>query len=309
MNARKTSAAAFLALLATLAWAQKNPCPPGSSEKTLTLTAGQADQFKLPTEPTSRRPELDGRYERWIDFDETRTIAPLGHSFQLAQIPCNMLSGSLRFSAMPLGKAGLQATIALGFDGKTFLVTRSLSELSGGRWSAGSATSFTLDLAQLGLLELIRQTGVLDVQFLDASVDQMQLDLVYCEFTDCNHNCVPDAEDIAKGTSKDLNRNGIPDECEQLLPGLVCPGTIVVIAGNDCCGTVTLTPTVTGVEGEYRLVNNIDPKQLGTLVWCFPLGSTTVTFTLEGTGGAPITCVTTVIVIDRRGPIIMPVLQ
>ncbi len=309
MNARKTSAAAILVLLTTLAWAQSVPCPPGSTQKTLTLTAGQADQFRLPTEPTSRRPELDGRYDSWIEFDESRSVAPLGHSFQLTKIPCNILSASLRFSAMPLGKEGLQATIALGYDGKGFLVTRTLNELSGGKWTAGRATSFTLDLAQLGLLELIRQTGVLDVQFLGASVDYLQMDLIYCEFTDCNNNCVPDTEDIAKGTSKDLNRNGIPDECEALQPGLVCPGTIVVIAGSDCCGTVTLTPTVTGVEGEYRLLNDIDPNQLGPFIWCFPLGSTTVTFTLEVPGQAPITCVTTVIVIDRRGPVIMPVLQ
>jgi len=33
---------------------------------------------------------------------------------------------------------------------------------------------------------------------------------------DCNHNGVPDAEDIASGTSTDLNQDGIPDECEGL---------------------------------------------------------------------------------------------
>ena len=32
--------------------------------------------------------------------------------------------------------------------------------------------------------------------------------------SDCNENGVPDATDIAKGTSKDCNLNGIPDECE-----------------------------------------------------------------------------------------------
>ncbi|HET7433884.1 MAG TPA: hypothetical protein VFN10_04130, partial [Thermoanaerobaculia bacterium] len=33
---------------------------------------------------------------------------------------------------------------------------------------------------------------------------------------DCNGNGVPDAEDIANGTSLDLNGNGAPDECEAL---------------------------------------------------------------------------------------------
>ncbi len=33
-------------------------------------------------------------------------------------------------------------------------------------------------------------------------------------FNDCNCNSVPDADDIATGTSPDVNGNGIPDECE-----------------------------------------------------------------------------------------------
>ena len=36
---------------------------------------------------------------------------------------------------------------------------------------------------------------------------------------DCNNNGVPDATDIALGTSKDCNNNGIPDECERRCPG------------------------------------------------------------------------------------------
>ncbi len=32
--------------------------------------------------------------------------------------------------------------------------------------------------------------------------------------SDCNENGVPDATDIANGTSKDCNSNGVPDECE-----------------------------------------------------------------------------------------------
>jgi hypothetical protein len=31
---------------------------------------------------------------------------------------------------------------------------------------------------------------------------------------DCNGNWRLDACDIAAGTSRDLNRNGVPDECE-----------------------------------------------------------------------------------------------
>jgi hypothetical protein len=34
-------------------------------------------------------------------------------------------------------------------------------------------------------------------------------------FSDCNHNGIEDAIDIAFGTSSDVDRNGIPDECEE----------------------------------------------------------------------------------------------
>ena len=36
-------------------------------------------------------------------------------------------------------------------------------------------------------------------------------------FPDCNGNGVDDADDIAGGTSEDLDENGIPDECEDTL--------------------------------------------------------------------------------------------
>ncbi len=41
---------------------------------------------------------------------------------------------------------------------------------------------------------------------------------------DCNDNDIPDEEDIAAGTSEDLNTNGVPDECEQpaILSGRSC---------------------------------------------------------------------------------------
>ena len=35
-------------------------------------------------------------------------------------------------------------------------------------------------------------------------------------FPDCNCNGVPDADDIARGRSDDVNGNGVPDECETL---------------------------------------------------------------------------------------------
>ena len=49
---------------------------------------------------------------------------------------------------------------------------------------------------------------------------------------DCNHNGVPDATDVAGGTSLDCNGDGRPDECEY--PG--CTG--IVLGDFDCNGTV-----------------------------------------------------------------------
>ena len=35
---------------------------------------------------------------------------------------------------------------------------------------------------------------------------------------DCNGNGIEDGVDIGNGTSLDLNRNGVPDECEAVAP-------------------------------------------------------------------------------------------
>jgi hypothetical protein len=54
--------------------------------------------------------------------------------------------------------------------------------------------------------------------------------------TDCNHNGVDDSIDIANGTSKDVNHDGIPDECEFTIKDF-CNGTGVDNGGVDCpCG-------------------------------------------------------------------------
>jgi hypothetical protein len=42
---------------------------------------------------------------------------------------------------------------------------------------------------------------------------------------DCNSNAVEDSQDIANGTSLDVNASGIPDECEQLTVTLPLEGT------------------------------------------------------------------------------------
>lgn len=66
-------------------------------------------------------------------------------------------------------------------------------------------------------------------------------------FDDCNCNGVPDADDLAQGTSTDANSNAIPDECEDLgtpfCLGVGCP------CGNDdpAAGCVNSTGSGAGL--------------------------------------------------------------
>lgn len=43
------------------------------------------------------------------------------------------------------------------------------------------------------------------------------------DWNDCNQNGVEDAVDIAYGTSADLDRNGVPDECQNLASEVAAP--------------------------------------------------------------------------------------
>lgn len=68
-------------------------------------------------------------------------------------------------------------------------------------------------------------------------------------FSDCNSNAVDDAEDIANGTSQDVNANGQPDECELgaatwRFRGTAAGGAVsVTLAGfSDTC-TVSISTT------------------------------------------------------------------
>jgi len=54
---------------------------------------------------------------------------------------------------------------------------------------------------------------------------------------DCNNNGVPDADDIANGTSSDCNANGVPDECEPDCNGNGLPDDCDIADGApDCNG-------------------------------------------------------------------------
>lgn len=66
---------------------------------------------------------------------------------------------------------------------------------------------------------------------------------------DCNRNGIPDDEDIATGTSPDLDGNGVPDECEQPGPPSTCTGLIPTLTGWG----IALLVLILGLAGMVRL--------------------------------------------------------
>ncbi len=59
--------------------------------------------------------------------------------------------------------------------------------------------------------------------------------------TDCNHNGLPDDEDIAQGTSHDYNGDGTPDECQTLTPPAITeqPASLTVCPNSPATFSVT----------------------------------------------------------------------
>ncbi len=51
---------------------------------------------------------------------------------------------------------------------------------------------------------------------------------------DCNSNCIPDADDIAAGTSADCDANGIPDECEDCTGNGLANACDIAAGALDC---------------------------------------------------------------------------
>jgi hypothetical protein len=79
--------------------------------------------------------------------------------------------------------------------------------------------------------QFIRSTGANGTP---GSPDEDYQVLLYVASTkDCNNNNVPDDADIANGTSHDTNLDGIPDECQNLGPGV--PFCIPGVGGVMAC--------------------------------------------------------------------------
>lgn len=67
---------------------------------------------------------------------------------------------------------------------------------------------------------------------------------------DCNNNGVLDSIDIANGTSLDRNRNGVPDECEEVSTGFCSPG---VVNSTGLSGGIFATGSAAAVDEDLQL--------------------------------------------------------
>jgi glucose/arabinose dehydrogenase len=93
---------------------------------------------------------------------------------------------------------------------------------------------------------------------------------------DCNDNGVPDADDVASGTSSDCNRNGIPDECDIASLGDCnrngipddCDATILVTTdfNNGSTAPFVANGSTRINAGSVRLVGAEQNDTIGTLI-------------------------------------------
>ncbi len=127
----------------------------------------------------------------------------------------------------------------------------SYSTDSGINWSTNTPVSPVFD-STLGLAGAQRTIG----EYFDMSSDNGGVDIAYAAtfngeqdiyylrigLRDCNGNGIPDADDIAAGTSEDCNGNEYPDECEPDCNGngLTDPCEITGGVAQDCDGDALL---------------------------------------------------------------------
>ncbi len=75
--------------------------------------------------------------------------------------------------------------------------------------------------------QLAKATAILEQHQIDWSFSTLGKGTMNNQlFDDCNCNDVPDAEDIATGTSLDVNQNGTPDECEAIGTSYCTPAVV-----------------------------------------------------------------------------------
>ena len=185
----------------------------------------------FPSEPGARRPELvpygppawDSTYARWryksasptdaVDWDDAPTTA--------ACDTCNVNvwgGPNGRIVASKLGDV---------FEGCSDWPRVMLSPRSVPAWDADGAWT-----AGFG-----------------AGIDELTIEALAAydnAMTDCNGNGVPDAEDVALGTSMDVDGDGIPDECEAAR--IVLADSLVVTCPAGDLGSVVVTANLAGIS-------------------------------------------------------------
>ncbi|MBI5764155.1 MAG: HYR domain-containing protein [Planctomycetes bacterium] len=124
---------------------------------------------------------------------------------------------------------------------------------------------------------------------------------------DCNSNGSPDSTDISSNTSRDCDRNTVPDECESGVPTLVqCAGEIVVAADENGAGVVPdLTHLLVAVDSctpANQLQSSQDvaagtPLSLGTPV--------SIMLTVADADANTVQCSSSVTMIDATPPLLV----
>jgi hypothetical protein len=109
----------------------------------------------------------------------------------------------------------------------------------------------------------------------DGGAKRARVDMgAFEHFPDCNRNFALDADDVASGTSADLDANGVPDECEDC-NGNDLPDSLDIAAGTsiDCqedgipdeCQQATITRTYKVDDGSAE--NTIGLTQASDIAW------------------------------------------
>lgn len=276
--------------------------PPCENQTSFSILHGKIDQFSQPGDPTFQGPGiLSLGTGPWANFDYLSPDRQFGHTIQ--NLPCNIVAATLTISLQSTSSLSRNDNIGLGVTGGTpkFLWSRRVKDVLGVPWDrSGDRAIMTLDLTALPLangqtmdiLYLLNSSGDLDIYFQDdTAVDYIQLDVTTCLGTDCN-------------------RNGISDACEDLPIVLKCPPPVTKSLSpepGNCCQEVTLNPSATDLCGNAKAVEitNDYNDATGGFSACFPLGTTTVTFTATDDRGNEVSCSTTVTIRDTTPPTIL----
>lgn len=128
------------------------------------------------------------------------------------------------------GTSGISHLNIVATKGESSLAPPPISDLALFTGPSGNPGTISLPVVAGGTSTAMG-AGNLVAQFMQTA--SANLTVCYLYHPDCNHNGIPDAQDIANGTSQDFNHNGKPDECEPQM-GTYCYGDGSGNGGPDC---------------------------------------------------------------------------